>query len=304
MPDPEKFHGDRAKLPDFLTQVRLKLLANRDRCLNENAMTMYVISRLDGAALHQIATFINGVNIDFASPEALLTYLETSFGDPDPTGTARHELHELKQTKDFSAYLTEFRRIMGKLRYDDATQMDALETGLSNKLKETLVITTRPDTMAEYERQLLALDNRIQAREEEKRGSRNTTGQFATTTATPSSFTPGGLAPMDLSATQWQSQNNTPRPPITLRHELINSIKRTTPAEKAWRRVNGKCDFCREGGHAFGTCPKKQNRPRNTMYGAAASLQSNNPFSHALPPQQQPSPPQILPAPQPPAGFQ
>jgi hypothetical protein len=279
-------------------------LANRDRFLNENAMTMYIISRLDGAALRQIATFINGVNIDFDSPEALLTYLETSFGDPDPTGTARRELHELKQTKDFSAYLTEFRRIMGKLRYDDAAQMDALESGLSNRLKDALVFTIRPNTMAEYERQLLALDNRIKAREEEKKGSRNTMGQFATTTATPSSFTPGGLAPMDLSATQWQNQNTTPRPAINLRHELINGIKRTTPAEKAWRRANGKCDFCGEGGHAFGTCPKKQNRPRNTMYGAAASLQSNNPFSRAPPPQQQPPPPQNLPTPQPPAGFQ
>jgi hypothetical protein len=96
MPDPEKFHGDRAKLPDFLIEVRLKLLANRDRFLNENTMTMYDISSLDGAALRQIANFIHGINNDFASLQVLLTYQDTSFGDPDPTGTARHELHELK----------------------------------------------------------------------------------------------------------------------------------------------------------------------------------------------------------------
>jgi hypothetical protein len=101
MPDPEKFHGDRAKLPDFLTQIRLKLLANSDRFLNENAMMMYIIPRLDGAALRQITTFINGININFASSKALLTYLETSFGDPDPSGTARREIHELKQIKTF-----------------------------------------------------------------------------------------------------------------------------------------------------------------------------------------------------------
>jgi hypothetical protein len=50
---------------------------------------MYIISRLDGAALRQIATFIDRINIDFASPDELLDYLETSFGDPDPTATAR-----------------------------------------------------------------------------------------------------------------------------------------------------------------------------------------------------------------------
>jgi len=127
MPDPEKFSGDRAKLPDFLTQIRLKLMANKDRFLNTDALTMYVIPRLDGAALRQVATFISGTDIDFDSPVELREYLETSFGDPDPNGTARQELHELKQMKDFGAHHTEFRRIMGKLKYDDAAQMDCLE---------------------------------------------------------------------------------------------------------------------------------------------------------------------------------
>jgi hypothetical protein len=94
MQDPEKFHGDRTKLPDFLTQVHLKLLANRNRFLNQDAMRMYIISRLDSAALLQIATFIDGINIDFASPDELLEYMETSFGDPDPTGMTRCELYE------------------------------------------------------------------------------------------------------------------------------------------------------------------------------------------------------------------
>jgi hypothetical protein len=170
MPDPEKFHGARNKLPDFLTQIRLKLLANRDRYHNQDAMTMYNIFHLDGVALRQIATFIDGINIHFASPDELLEHLEISFSDPDPTGRARRELHELKETKDFAAYLKEFRRIMGKLKYDNAAQMDRLEMGLSNKLKEALVYTVRPDTMAEYEKQLLALDNRIKARVKEKKG--------------------------------------------------------------------------------------------------------------------------------------
>jgi hypothetical protein len=110
------------------------LLDNTDWFLNENAMTMYIVSRLDGAALRQIATFIYGTTITFTSPQALLEYLETSCGNPDPNGTARRELHELNHSKDFSSYLTEFRRIMGKLKYNDVAQMDVLENGLSNKL--------------------------------------------------------------------------------------------------------------------------------------------------------------------------
>jgi hypothetical protein len=255
---------------------------------------MYIVSRLEGAALRQIATFVTGATVNFESPAALLTYLETSFGDPDPIGTARRELHDLRQTKDFGAYLTEFRRIMGKLNYDNNAQMDALEQGLSPKLKDALVFTTRPITMAEYENQLLVLDNKLKAREEERKGSRNHMGQFV---APPpvSSFTPGGLAPMDLSATQWQNRNNNPRPPVEQRHHLVNGIRRITPAEKAWRRANGRCDFCGEAGHAFATCPRKQ-QPRHTMHGASLS---------APPPP--PPVPQQLPqqnAPPHPAGFQ
>jgi hypothetical protein len=84
----------------------------------------------------------------------------------------------------------------------------------------------------EYEKQLLALDNRIKAIDEEKKGSWNTMGHF-TTTPVASSFTPGGLAPMDLITTQWQYQNNNPCPRTNFHHKLVNSNKRTTPAEKA-----------------------------------------------------------------------
>src|SRR5260221_2786272 len=211
--------------------MRLKLKAKQHRFLNSEAMTMYIVSRLEGAALRQIAAFVTGAAVNVESPAALLTYLETSFGDPDPIGTARRELHELKQTKDFGAYLTEFRRIMGRLNYDNNAQMDALDQGLSPKLKDALVFTTRPATMAEYENQLLVLDNKLKAREEETKGSRNQMGQFIAP-APISSFTPGGLAPMDLSATLLQNRNNTPRPPLEQRHYLVNRIRRITPAVK------------------------------------------------------------------------
>jgi hypothetical protein len=78
--------------------------------------------------------------------------------------------------------------------------------------------------MAEYEKQLWALDNRIKARDEEKKGSRNSMEQFTTTPVT-SYFTSGGLALMDLSVTQWQNQKSTTCPAGIFHHELINGIK-------------------------------------------------------------------------------
>jgi hypothetical protein len=220
MADPAKFSGDRSKHPDFLTKMRLHLMANADRFLNENAKMMYIISHLEGAALRQIATFVDGASINFDSPIGVMEYLETSFGDPDPTGTARRELNQLEQGEDFSAYLTEFRRIIRKLKYDDKAQMDSSEMGLSPKWQDALVYTIRPDTMGIYETQLLQVDNRIRAREEKKKRSCSAMGQY-TATSTTSSLTPGGLAPMDLSATQWQ---NSAPPPDPIQGSARNSL--------------------------------------------------------------------------------
>jgi hypothetical protein len=148
--------------------------------------------------------------------------------------------------------------IMRRLGYDENAQLDTLEMGQSNKIKDALVYIIRPENMAEYERQLLVLDNRLKAREEERNGHWSHIGQFIATTPTPvSSFTSSSRAHIDRSATQWQHKNIT-CPPPELRHHIIQGIKRTTPTEKAWRRANGRCDFCVEPEHAFVTCPKKQ----------------------------------------------
>jgi hypothetical protein len=72
MPDPEKFSGDQTKLPDFLTQMPLNLMTNADRFLNENAKMMYKVSRLEGAALGQIATIVDCATINFDSAVGLM----------------------------------------------------------------------------------------------------------------------------------------------------------------------------------------------------------------------------------------
>ncbi|KAI0991232.1 hypothetical protein K3495_g16955, partial [Podosphaera aphanis] len=58
-PDPEKFNGSRAKLPGFLTQLRMKLEVNDDRFRNESAKIIYSISRLEGRALDQVVPLVN-----------------------------------------------------------------------------------------------------------------------------------------------------------------------------------------------------------------------------------------------------
>jgi len=136
--DRDTFSGKRTELPNFLAQLQLKLQANADHWPDEPAKVAYCISRLEGDALRNLCSAIHqepipGTNItriviDFASPNTLIKRLQTSFEDPDPTGTTHMELSELRQGKqDFATYLSEFTRIMSVLNYDPAAKINALE---------------------------------------------------------------------------------------------------------------------------------------------------------------------------------
>ena len=92
-PDPEKFNGKRANLPGFITQLRMKLEVNHDRFRNEVAKAIYSVSCLEGKALDQVVPLVNAnPSAPFSSVDEFISYLESSFGDPDPRGTARREL--------------------------------------------------------------------------------------------------------------------------------------------------------------------------------------------------------------------
>lgn len=291
MPDPEKFDGSRAKLPGFILQLRSKLTVNRDRFANETTMILYTINRLEGAALEQVRhTVLPSGLTTWTSAEQLITALETAFGDPDPTGTARRELHQLRQGKrDFSAYLADFQRIMGQLNFDENSKMDALEHGMSEELKEAMVFAPAvPTNLNDTILTLTRMDNRIRARKAEKRGNtRDTMGQFSAPSAfSPvSSFTPGGLAPMDLS---FGRTSNLPRPPQDQRYTIVNGRRKLSEEEKQWRRSTGKCMFCAAPDHSYANCPSAPKKP--AMRGASTNL-SNTPAPPASSARQLPPPP-------------
>ncbi|KAI0992920.1 hypothetical protein K3495_g15264 [Podosphaera aphanis] len=269
-PDPEKFNGSRAKLPGFLTQLRMKLEVNHDRFRNEAAKVIYSISRLEGRALDQIVPLVNSKpSAPFPSVNAFISHLDASFGDPDPRGTARRELLALKQgSGDFASYYSQFLRIIAYLDYNEAAKIDALTEGLSEDLKDALMYRTdKPNNLQDFATNLMTIDNRIRGRKADQRFARNPMGQFSSPNAGHPSHVPGGLAPMDLSALQSRA---TLRPPIDQRYSFVNGTRKLTAAEKQWRRENNLCMYCAGSGHVFDNCPSS-NRLKNaqpTMTGA------------------------------------
>jgi hypothetical protein len=87
-------------------------------------------------------------------------------------------------------------------------------------------------------------------------------GQFTAPAAVAHpSHTAGVLAPMDLSALQARP---TQRPAAEQRYTFVNGQRKTSAAEKQWRRDNNLCMYCANPGHVFANCPSA-NRPRGSQ---------------------------------------
>ena len=269
-PDPQKFNGARAELPGFLTQLRMKLEVNDDRFRNESAKVIYSISRLEGRALDQVVPLVNAnQSAPFSSVDAFIAHLNASFGDPDPRGTARRELKTLKQGNgDFAEYYSQFLRIIAYLDYNESAKIDALVTGISEDLKDSLVYHEgQPNTLEKYATMLMNTDNKIRGRKAEQKYTWNSSAQPSYPTNGLPSHVPGGLTPMDLSALRSQP---VARPPLDQRYTFVNGTRKTSAAEKHWRKGNNLCMYCAGSGHVFSNCPVP-NRTRNsqvTMTGA------------------------------------
>lgn len=263
-PDPEKFDGTRAKLPGFVTQLRMKLEVNHDRFRNDGAKVIYSISRLEGRALDQVVPLVNtNPSAPFSSVTSFLAYLDASFGDPDPRGTARRELNKLKQgSGDFATYYSKFLRIISYLDYNEAAKIDALAEGLSEDIKDALSYRIdAPKNLEEYAFTLMKIDNQIRGRKAEQRASHNTVFQTSPPASGHPSHVAGGFAPMDLSAIHTQV---TSRPPLGERYVSNNGVRKLSHAEKLWRRSNFLCMYCAGADHKFNTCPTA-NRPKNNQ---------------------------------------
>lgn len=278
-PDPEKFNGTRAKLPGFLTQLRMKLEVNHDRFRNESAKVIYSISRLEGRALDQVVPLVNSCpSAPFSSVNAFIAHLEASFGDPDPRGTARRELVTLRQGNgDFATYYSKFLRVISYLNYNEAAKIDALTDGLSDGLKDALIFQTETPTCLEsYAKALMTIDNRIRGRKAEQNSHRPPVAQIPNSNVGHLSHVAGGVVPMDLSALLAQQAQ---RPPVEQRYTYVNGARRTTPAEKQWRRTNNLCMYCAGAGHTFNNCPTA-NRPRNDQNTMTAALVTPEPINN------------------------
>lgn len=257
VPDPPMFSGRaKSELGLFLDQHKIKFLKNADWFPTLQSRLGYAVNRLSHSALTQIRPYINEFGIQLADLARFYQIVENVFGDPDKIATATRELDILRQgNQDFVSYFVEFQRLIAELDWNEHAQKHALFPRISEELRNVMMTKKTPKTFDDYVAKLQSLAKKIAARRAETKGMGNyqlpvTGAPFrpatmftpappgpAATSPGPTnpSFMPGGLVPMDRSAT------NRRGPP--------------TPEESQQRFDQNLCLFCRGNNHRIAACP-------------------------------------------------
>ena len=249
VPDPERYDGNREKLSLFKSHLLMKLQGDDARFPTEQHKLRYTVGLLQGNAFAQIQPNILKTTINFTNVTALLNVLEAAFSDPDRTGTVERKLESLKQTnRNFSTYYAEFSRHVANTQWNDAAKKTALSRALSDEIKDALALANQvSEAYGEFATYLQHYDNRIRAREAERKGHPTPRAPAPKAPIAPVQSTASGThpGPMDLSAF---------RP-------------RLSPEESARGFTQNMCLYCGGQNHVTRFCP---NKPRNPLCGNEA----------------------------------
>jgi hypothetical protein len=303
--DPASFDGKNPeKLEQFITQCELVFKLQPSRYASESVRVNYMISYLSGFALDAVRPFIDTspTPVEISTKEEFVRYLRSNFGDPDIKGSTIRKLRNLSQKGSAAEYFSRFREYIAVLGFQEELQLvDRAIQGLKPEIKDEIARhTDNFDTLDELIRFVTRLDNRLRAREierkaedkktEEKKDNAKSTpkaqssssfvsttqvqGQKAhgtvpsqTTTYKATSFTPSANAPIrplqsDLSSPIYPGL---PTPPP----------KDATPdIKREYRKAHNLCLFCGEMGHGIGDCKARERKEARAIRAAATSADS------------------------------
>jgi hypothetical protein len=208
IPNPPAFSKGREEYRAFKDKLAHKLTGDAHLFRDDQHKLTYAVGYVAGEAYETIRSLLPGIQ----TVAQLVSYLDSTYEDSDPKGTAERELKALRQnsTTDFSAHFAKFQGIMAVLGWDGAARQAALYNSLSLDLKETLSRTLTPpdETFEQFVATVKSLDDKARRFASEKGNSkapaksqpRHSSG-YSSNPADSTGTTPHkGPAPMDLSA--------------------------------------------------------------------------------------------------------
>lgn len=280
---PDTFSGKRAdKLNQFLFQCEQVFQLQRSQFPNDQVKIRYMIGYLRDSALDAVRplTMIEEGADELDSLENFVHFLKSNFGDPDELGTVRRNFKSLKQTGNAADYFAKVREYVAVLGWpQNGPVVDKVIDGLSSDLKDEMARSGKEfDTLEQLTRFIIPLDNRLRARDEEKKKETkekeakerdksvsSVTSSFApkTTGTTFPTFTPRtSFYDSSLSRPQQAAPNSSRFNPTQPFQNSTSGIRPPiTEGEREDRRRTGRCMRCGERGHILASCPKQISIP-------------------------------------------
>lgn len=287
---PEPFSGSKPdKLESFLTRCRQVFTLQPNTYQTERQRVGYMASFLTGPAAQAVDPLLQIQQQDDYTPQeissvaAFSEYLEASFGDPDPKGSARRGLATLTMTGTAVEYFSSLRRYFAVLRWtEQAPIVDRAMAGLSEELKDEVARHGNDfESLNELSAFCIPLDNRLRARRAEK-AVKNRDGDKSFSFQSRSNVP---VAPV-VSHPSNPSVPGRPLPAVPQKAVQTSGGMLGSPSPRMWtegvklsreeldrREAEGKCRYCGGVGHKVHECSKRQfaEQRKNNFWGGGGS---------------------------------
>ena len=250
LPDPEHFDGDKKKFPNWIYNMKSKLVHDKEDFDNERKACDYVFSRVKGTAATLIKPYLKNMeNKSEWNTDNLVRFMETMFGDPHAAERARDKLMNLMQGKrSLRTYAMEFQELVfeAETSVDESLKMTIFRKGLSLGIQKQLAGRLYNNTDELMNAALAIADDlyRINLYSGKGRGGPPYKGSsYRRRNSTPPSDSDGmdGVEYTGKSSTRDQRRNRDRHSPNTTR----------------WLRDEKRCYNCKEKGHYASACRGK-----------------------------------------------
>jgi Ty3 transposon capsid-like protein/Zinc knuckle len=165
----EKFDGDRKKLRNFLTDVRVHQAL--ERVLNEKDKTMFAVTHLTGNPRAYFEPFVReysekpeedwgpitrGIFNNYRNFEKLI---ESAFGNVDMAKEAAQKIVELRQEGSATKHATRFLHLKSHLDWDENAMMQLFEQSLKPEIRRGLLYAASSDSLLSLIDKAVKIDN-------------------------------------------------------------------------------------------------------------------------------------------------
>lgn len=269
--DPDTFDGsDPNKLRTFLAQLELVFMARPRTYPDEPKKVTYAISYLRGTALqwfepYLLEGFSGNPPLWMSDYSAFAQELRENFGPYDATGSAEHDLENLRMSENqrITKYITQFSRLATQVRWDMSALRYQFYKGLPARLKDRISEVGKPQDLHTLRELAQSLDSRYWERRTEQLRESGTarTPKTSDSKSTPPRGGNNSGASGSASSAPKATSTPTPRTPNKATNKTysdkLGKDGKLTQEERQRRFANNLCMFCGASGHIASACPKK-----------------------------------------------